>query len=515
MNATTLNQHCPQTGIDIPVDIPSDIPSNNDELVVAITTLAGHINAAQHRFLKLLAALVERNAWGDGGGIKSPAHWLNYYCGIDLGAAREKVRVAKCLAELPQIDAAFASGAISYSKVRAMTRSATPQNEAYLLNIARHGTAQHMEMLVRKYQRSQRLMQNQGKNTDGDTAAAQFAGRELHWHYDDDGMLVIRGRLTPEDGAMFIKALDGAFAQLQPSDEENDLESDFERDLERDIESGPKNVSAETFSAHQAPVSEQDVSAETPADSLASEADTFPQKRADALMLLAEQSFLNSASDLTPLSPPQRHQLVIHIEKDSLNQGAAHHCSIEQGPFLSPAIARRLACDTGLLTVLEDKEGNVLNVGRKTRSISPAMRRALTRRDCGCRFPGCTETRFVDAHHIHHWCDGGETRLENLVLLCRRHHRLVHEQNFELINHGSGNIEFRRPGQQVLPQALFPQFGKQFSELFSDQAPDAERLAIERQHQHMGLDINEFTAITRWQGEQMDYSMAVAGMQNL
>jgi len=111
------------------------IPLDNAELVRAITRLAGHINAAQYRFLKMLAALVERNAWG-GNGIKSPAHWLNYYCGINLGAAREKVRVAKCLATLPKIDAAFRSGAISYSKVRAMTRSATPDNEDFLLRIA-------------------------------------------------------------------------------------------------------------------------------------------------------------------------------------------------------------------------------------------------------------------------------------------------------------------------------------------------------------------------------------------
>src|SRR5690606_209625 len=112
--------------------------------------------------------------------------------------------------------------------------------------------------------------------------------------------------------------------------------------------------------------------------------------------------------------------------KDSLMQGAAHHCSIEHGPFLSLASARRLACDTALLTVLEDSHGNVLNVGRKTRTVSPMLRRALMIRDHCCRFPGCTESRFVDAHHIHHWCDGGETSLENLVLLCRRHHRLVH-----------------------------------------------------------------------------------------
>ena len=138
----------------------SEIPADNAALAEAITRLAGHINAAQHRFLKLLAALIERDAWSDGGSIKSPAHWLNYYCGTDLGAAREKVRVAKCLANLPKIDSAFASGAISYSKVRAMTRSATPQNESFLLGIASHGTAHHVEMLVRKYRRTARQIGN-------------------------------------------------------------------------------------------------------------------------------------------------------------------------------------------------------------------------------------------------------------------------------------------------------------------------------------------------------------------
>lgn len=461
------------------------IPADNNKLVAEITTLAGHINAAQHRFLTLLAALIEREAWADGGAIKSPAHWLNYYCGIDLGAAREKVRVAKCLADLPQIDQAFASGAISYSKVRAMTRSATPQNEAQLLNIARHGTAQHMENLVRKYQRAERLVQGQAGGSRDDAAAAQFAGRELRWYYDEDGMLVIRGRLTPEDGAVFIKAIDGAFAQLQQPDEKASLHTGSDTDIDQHVDD--KHVSAETFSDSQ-------------------QADSFRQKRADALMLLAEQSAVQSEQGLSPLTPPQHHQLVIHIEKDTLTQSAAHHCSIEHGPFLSPAAARRLACDTALTTVLEDSDGNVLNVGRKTRSISPAMRRALTRRDGGCRFPGCTESRFVDAHHIQHWCDGGETRLDNLVLLCRRHHRLVHEQNFQLSNHGAGNVEFRRPDQNVLPRALFPQFSEQQAEI--------EGLAIEKQHQRMGMVINERTAVTRWMGEPMDYSLAVAGLQD-
>ncbi|MDO9519918.1 MAG: DUF222 domain-containing protein [Pseudohongiella sp.] len=521
-----------------PALVSTDIPADNNALIAAITCLAGHINAAQHRFLKLLAALVEREAWGDGGAIKSPAHWLNYYCGIDLGAAREKVRVAKCLAQLPQIDEAFASGAISYSKVRAMTRSATPQNEAFLLNIARHGTAHHVEMLVRKHQRVQRLVQaDEGlkENNNVDAAAAQFAGRELHWHYDDDGMLVIRGRLTPEDGALLIKAIDGAFAQLfQPSANSNTQVAGDQKKDHKSVSAETfyssqnpelqKNVSAETFSglngesgAQELPGSPEIADAQETSDIQQTTADTFPQKRADALMLLAELSLGRNGSDMapfssgaprSPLTPPQRHQMIIHIEKDSLMHSAAHHCSIEHGPFLSPASARRLACDTALLTVLEDSHGNVLNVGRKTRTVSPALRRALTIRDHCCRFPGCTESRFVDAHHIHHWCDGGETKLENLVLLCRRHHRLVHEQAYEIINHGMSrhraHIEFRRPDREILPEALYPQFaGNQTQE---------ESLEIERQHQRMGLDIDELTAVTRWQGERMDYSMAIEGM---
>ena len=553
VSADTHNPHF------TPALASTDIPAGNDALIAAITRLAGHINAAQHRFLKLLAALIEREAWGDGGAIKSPAYWLNYYCGIDLGAAREKVRVAKCLAQLPLIDEAFASDAISYSKVRAMTRSATPQNEAFLLNIARHGTAHHVEMLVRKHQRVQRLMQaDDGLQGDGDVAAAQFAGRELHWHYDDDGMLVIRGRFTPEDGALLIKAIDGAFVQLYPPGANRNTQMGGEQKNDH------KNVSAETFYSDQNPESQKDVSAETfsglngdygaqevqgsPEISGVQEisdvqetpefqekaADTFPQKRADALMLLAEQSLQHNGSDMAPLTsgapltsreprsqliPPRRHQMIIHIEKDSLVPGGAHHCSIEHGPFLSPASARRLACDTALLTVLEDTHGNVLNVGRKTRTVSPALRRALTIRDQGCRFPGCTESRFVDAHHIHHWCDGGETKLENLVLLCRRHHRLVHEQGYEIINHVEkhhgldkhlgqsgrqrGHIEFRRPDRQTLPEALYPQFTDHQIQ---------ESLEIECQHQRMGLTIDEYTAITKWQGERMDYAMATEGM---
>jgi hypothetical protein len=428
------------------------IPQDNAALSDEITRLAGHINAAQHRFLTLLAALIERDAW-EGNGIKSPAHWLNYHCGIDLGAAREKVRVAKSLQQLPAIDDAFRSGSISYSKVRAMTRSATQENEQMLLQVALHGTAQHVELLVRKYRRAESL-------TDDRRAVSQYEARELTCYYDDDGMLVLRGRMTPEDGAVFMKAVEAMVAAQYPC-----------------------------------VVADEDVA------NLSEK--TFPQKRVDALLALAEQAMSTMEDGLQPLSSADKYQVVIHIE-----HGNQQHCSIESGAHhfpLSPATAKRLCCDASLVPVLDNSSGNVLNVGLKTRAIPPSIRRALQIRDQGCRFSGCCESRYVDAHHVQHWCDGGETRLDNLVLLCRHHHRLLHQEGYEIVKHGEQQFEFLTPSGGTLKAALVPQFAA-LEDVVS------EALAIEREHDGIGLAIDSRTAVTRWEGEKMDYDLAVGAM---
>jgi hypothetical protein len=112
--------------------------------------------------------------------------------------------------------------------------------------------------------------------------------------------------------------------------------------------------------------------------------------------------------------------------------------------------ARRVSCDAGLVHWLDKADGEPLNIGRKSRTIPPAIGRALKRRDGGCRFPGCTHTHFVDAHHIRHWADGGETAMENLVLLCRHHHRLVHEGGFGIHTSTEGVIEFSNPSGEVI-----------------------------------------------------------------
>ena len=154
-------------------------PRSLAELEAQITELAGHLNAASYRWLVLIAEFDRREGWADGS-TPSCAHWLGWKCGIDCGAAREKVRVAQALEGLPMISAAMARGALSYSKVRALTRVATAETEDTLLMIALHGTAHHVETLVRRYRRAQEACEL-------DREAIQYANRGVNWFYDDDG----------------------------------------------------------------------------------------------------------------------------------------------------------------------------------------------------------------------------------------------------------------------------------------------------------------------------------------
>jgi uncharacterized protein DUF222 len=172
------------------------------DLVAEITTLAGHLNAANARFLALVAELDRRRGWAEWG-VKSCAHWLNWKCGIDLGAAREKVRVARALERLPKIVAAMAEGRLSYAKVRAMTRVADASNEGYLLNIALCGTASYVEDVVRGYRRA---LDSAELSRD----AVQQRDQSLWWRTEADGSLEIRGRLPAEIGALFLRALQAA-----------------------------------------------------------------------------------------------------------------------------------------------------------------------------------------------------------------------------------------------------------------------------------------------------------------
>ncbi|NNE06189.1 MAG: DUF222 domain-containing protein [Xanthomonadales bacterium] len=423
-------------------------PKSLDHLADEITELSAHLDAGNYRLLQLIEAFDARQGW-EGVGMRSCAHWLNWQCGINLGAAREKVRVAKALPALPRISEAFRTGEVSYSKVRAMTRVATPRNEHALLAVARAGTARHVEQQVRWYRKVKRIEALEQENV-------RHAQRELSCYQDDDGFWVVRGRLTPEQGAIFSKALEAAMDQL------------FEE--------------------------QKDVSAETPEDMGAPVSDPVAARRADALVRISEASMSGKGKCG---NSGERFMVNIHAEAEVLrHDGCGAEAEVEGHGNVSAETSRRLSCDCSVTHWQEDKQGNPLNIGRKSRTIPPAIRRALKHRDRGCRFPGCTCKHFVDAHHIRHWADGGETSVDNLVLLCRAHHRLVHEGGFGVEMKRGQQVQFTNPRGETLPPAAETRFrGNVF--------------AIHAVNQKSGLGITPKTPVPSWLGEKMDPDMAV------
>ena len=457
-----------------PPPLPNFRPERLDTsaLESSITTLAANIAAATWQWLMLIAEFDRREGWA-GAGIVSCAHWLNWKCGIALGAAREKVRVAHALAALPKTSAAFAAGEISFSKVRAMTRVATPANEDFLLMIARHGMAAHVERAMQGYRRVLRIEET--------TAARRaHAARALSWHYDDDGMLVIHARVSGEVGAVILKALAAAG---------EDLAADV-----ADCAADHGKTPIPPAFPQQPPSIGEGEAADVPAGTSAAD-DPVKARRADALCHLAEQ-FL--AHGPIAMKQADRHQIVIHVERESLTvDGGGSRCELEHGPALAAATARRLACDASLVEIEEDNDGNPLDIGHKTRAVPPALRRALQSRDGGCRFPGCTHQRYVDAHHIRHWADGGATSIRNLLLLCRHHHRLVHEGGFTVEQRDDGKALFLRPDGMPIPEVPPPQSATQ---------------ALAEYVCASGVDISAGTCVTKWAGERMDLDLVVLGL---
>jgi len=239
-----------------------------DRLGDEIAELSAHIEAATARLLALIREFDARGGWN--GGFRSCAHWLSWRVGLDLGAAREKVRVARALGTLPLLAQALARGELSYAKVRALTRVATPETEERLLGVGRAGTAAHVERIVRGWRRVDR--QAEARET-----ARQHASRALHVHEDDDGTVVLRGRLTPEAGALVLRALAAARETL------------YQRGRGEKTAKPPADPSADR--------------------------PTLAQQQADALALLAETALHH---ELDPGAPGERYQVVVHVDAPAL-----------------------------------------------------------------------------------------------------------------------------------------------------------------------------------------------------
>jgi hypothetical protein len=414
-----------------------------------ITTLAAHIHAATHRLLVLIAEFDTRRGW-ERDGHRTCAHWLAFRTGIDLGAAREKVRAARALEKLPETGAAMARGELSFSQVRALTRVADPENEADLLELARGCTTAQLERVVRSWKRG-------GRRDEAERDRERRERRALSVFPDDDGMFVVRGVLPPEVGALLMRAVEAAGDVLYREDRAT-------------------------------------------AASVGEGARTPHQLRADALALLVERALAagfggsgggGEAPDVsTPASATNaaRCQVVLHVEVATLTEeGDPGRSELEDGTRVSAETSRRLACDAALVSVSHAPDGSVLDVGRRRRTIPPALRRALQVRDRGCRFPGCS-SRFCEAHHVRHWADGGETSLRNTVLACRHHHTLLHE--------GGWTVRWDRDGRPVF---VDPRGGERYDRRpGSPELPEHPVHALVAEHRAKGIVPDWRTAGARW-----------------
>jgi hypothetical protein len=362
------------------------------------------------------------------------------------------VRVARALRELPQISASMRGGALSYSKVRALTRVATPANEGELLMFASHGTTAHVERLVRAWRQVDR---NEAAELD---RTLRHEARSLSLYQDDDGSWVLRGRLDPEVGAVLRKALDAAAEELR--------EAGGRRRGRRGRGGAPRS------GRHRRPTPD-------PPD--------YPQRQADAIGLLAERAL---ASDEV-VRRAERYQVVVHVGAGSVLGGAPGDLHV------SAETSRRLSCDATTVRMDHDERGSVLDVGRRTRTVPPALRRALEFRDGTCRFPGCG-VRHTDAHHVRHWAEGGETALSNLLLLCRFHHRAVHEGGIAVEAREGGGFVFKRPdGSPLRPAPQPPRL-----------PADPAAAMLDRNHSD-GIAPGPWTPTPDWHGERLDVAWAI------
>ena len=542
-----------------------------------IARLSAHLNAATYQLLVLIRDFDQREGWANG--FLSCAHWLAWRTGISPRPAREKVRVARALAPLTLISQAMAKGTLSYSKVRAMTRVATPENEGDLLDVARHATAAQLEKLVRAWRRVEDL-------NDPGKEEQRHERRFLRLHQDEDGSYVIQGRLDPEVGALVERALEWANEALYQEDSETAFQHRMADGLglvaQRALAADGDRATDGAQGADGALDGDRAAEGALAVDGDRAVGGAFAVDGARA----SDRPLASSKPEgkPRPVSRADRFQVVVHVGADELRgplppgtgrgsgePGDAEACesalrvvaaggsaepqasrvarpesglesapesgpasggsaepgrSLRQGSgsgpdpavgsgspgtleFLSPETSRRLSCDAGLVIMTHDADGRVLDVGRKSRTVPPSLRRALDARDKGCRFPGC-QCRYTEAHHIRHWAQGGETRLDNLLLLCSRHHRALHEGGFQIRRvAGEGELQIRRPAGGDSFQFLSPT-GRAIPEVPASPPiqGDPVREMVAR-NADAGVVPDAWTATPLWNGDRLDLSLAV------
>ena len=397
-------------------------PRSIDDLAAAIRSAERAHNADTYRILMLVREFDDRCGW-QACGLRNCAEWLAWSCDLCMSAARERVRTAQALREMPAISAAFEDGRLSYSKVRALTRVVEYHDEDALLDYALRVTAEQVEERCREIRN--------GAPESTTSAWRAWEHRSLIISRDAArGTMKITVELPIEDGEVIANA------------------------IERVADAGDAAIGLEFAAARKAAGVR---------DSGDASANGWRAQRADALLAIAKASLGGDASAAAPhavgaagaagtagtestsTSVADHYQVVVHVDESALRGGVGRS-------DLPIATVKRLTCDGSIVTIVEDERGTPLDVGRKQRKVSTPLRRALWSRDRGCRFPGCRNSLYVDAHHVRHWADGGDTSLDNLTLLCWHHHRLLHEGGFSIRRDRDGERYFVRPDGRAIPR---------------------------------------------------------------
>lgn len=433
-----------------------------------LSTLAARVAASTCRFLLVVAEYDRRQAFASWE-CHDMASWLSWKCGISPVTAREQVRVARCLGSFAVVRERFLRGTLSYSQVRAICRVVTAETEVALVDLATISTAAQLETLTAAYRRS--------RESCTDTERRRYRSRYLQMHYDDDGCVVGSFRLPPETGAVVVGAV-GQLVQKHRVDA-------------ADVDAEPVDPE---------PVGKTGVDGRG-AGSGDGGGDGYGARCADALVELVGAGAEHLA-EVDPDGDDRRYLVTVVVDADTLSDntdagddtdaggpgeigpvsggpggvggggpggpggvgggddraavvsaGVAEPgvCQIVGGPGLCPQTARQVACDAAVVSVIEDKSAGLVDLGRRTRRPSRALRRALRLRDGCCQFPGCTRIR-TEAHHIVHWIDGGATDLANLVSLCGFHHHRLHEGGYRIAGEPGGSLCFVHEDGRVLPQ---------------------------------------------------------------
>lgn len=411
----------------MPSTVTSETPSVGTA-ADAVSGLVAGVNAATAEVVTALGAISADGGWC-GPGHRSFGHWASIEFGIPSATANVMADTARLLEDLPGLAGVFASGEVGFDKIKVAAAAATPATDEAFVTMARHGSVEQLRRVCCAFRRAQ---ESATDDTD------RRAGRGLWFsRADRDGLVEILARVSPEDAAVVAAAIDAhveaAWRDQRGGTDRDEDDSSFDRsDDSAGSGEGPPQGS-------------------------------WCHRRADALVALAETGL---AAGPTPCAGDERHQVVVHIDADHLTlptrdtggdfdegPGGSGRCAVEldgQFSILPIATAQRLACDAAITAVVADALGRPLGVGHTTKRPPRWVRRALKSRDGGCAYPGCRATRWVDAHHIIPW-PAGPTDLTNLVLLCRRHHRLFHEGHYSIEVHNSGRMTFLRPdGRAVM-----------------------------------------------------------------